>query len=86
MVYNKVLGRTLTAKEMKRITGGEKPKRKTICVICGPGDVHCASVPSYYVCYANDNSTGTGDPGDMACSNPYDSQEDMAFSHNCAQS
>jgi len=47
---NNQLGQVLTAREMKKVWGGAGPGRKNVCVICRPGNIHCASVPSTAQC------------------------------------
>jgi hypothetical protein len=76
MVHNtKNWGQVLTAREMKKVWGGTGPKRKTICVICGPGDVHCGSVLASAQCEISDyiaappTEPGTSVSGWMGCKN-----------------
>jgi hypothetical protein len=83
MEHNKVTGRVLTAKEMKGITGGEGVRRKNVCVICGPGDVHCTSVLWYFSCVVHDFSPATDTQGDITCTSPYDSGLHEPLEHSC---
>jgi hypothetical protein len=80
MVHNKVTGRILSAKEMKGIAGGGK--RKYVCVICSKGNVHCASVPSSWICEVVDYTPGvTGSTGWLGCQS--DNQEDFELVDEC---
>jgi hypothetical protein len=89
MVQNtKNLVQLLTAREMKKVVGGTGPRRKNVCVICGPGNVHCASVLATAQCEVFDYvAAPTGEPADhavpgwMGCKN--DSGEGWAFEHHC---
>ncbi len=76
MLHNtKNLGQVLTAREMKKVWGGAGPQRKNVCVICGPGNVHCASVPATAQCEISDyiaappTEPGTSVSGWMGCKN-----------------
>jgi hypothetical protein len=63
---------------MKGIKGGnmidEGDPRKNVCIICGPMNVHCASVLASATCEVRDYMW-------MGCKN--DNQEGYSLSHNC---
>jgi hypothetical protein len=77
---SKHLGQLLTAREMKGIVGGEAPRRKYVCVICGPMDVHCMSVSATDKCEVLDHDPQIGNQG-LGCKN--DSMEDFSSVYHC---
>jgi hypothetical protein len=67
MIQQIFLGKALSAHAMKGIKGGYQPRRKMVCVICGPMNVHCASVLATADCEVVDYNASTGTTGWMAC-------------------
>jgi hypothetical protein len=59
------LAKALSADAMKGIKGGYQPRRKMVCVLYGPMDVHCASVPASAQCEVFDYTAGVN--GWMGC-------------------
>jgi hypothetical protein len=84
MIQQNFMGKALTAREMKGIKGGNGEKaRKNVCVICGPGDVHCASVVATADCEVIDYNASTGTPGWMACKYGSGEGYDALPPHQC---
>lgn len=79
--YKKQMGQLLTVQQMKQIKGGDAPQRKYVCVICGPMDVHCASVAATDKCEVLDHDSQIGNQGFMGCKN--DNMEDYSFRYSC---
>jgi len=65
----KILGSLLTVQQMKKVKGGDGGNRKYVCVLCGPMDVYCASVPSSAQCEVYDYNAEFNTPGWMGCKN-----------------